>query len=147
MPRFKLTGDPCHITAALAAKVFAAGVAVRRVTARDAHVVVDGIDREDAGYLRRAWAACQEIQPQHYLAAVVDEVRAVRCWYGDCRDTLQAAIADASQYAVRRYVAGGQIPDGSVLAVVCYYDLDDAEETFTLAARYTPDEGGWVEVL
>lgn len=147
MPRFKLTGDTDHIAATLAAKVFAAGVAVRRVTALDAHVVVDGIDREDVGYLRRAWAACQEIRPQRYQAAVLDEARAALLWRDSLRGSVQAAITDATQYAVRQFARGEFLPQGHNLVVVCYYDLDDADEPFTLAARYTPDEGGWVEVL
>lgn len=142
MPRIKIAGDPQNTRRALNR------MGVNKTHIADAPGVgVYRIDREDLGSLRRAGFVFEEVPPQRYQAAVLDEAQATIACIGIRHTTLQVAIADATQYAVRRCAQGAGIPTGHVLAVVCCYDLDDADEEFTLAARYTPAEGGWVEVL
>lgn len=62
-------------------------------------------DREDADVFRRAGFSCVEIHPQCYQAAVLDEARAAPLWRGSLRDTMQAALSDATQCA---YATHGQ---------------------------------------
>lgn len=147
MPRFRLTGRNRGLEAVLDAHA-QRGLAITRVFSQGDDVVVR-VDREDAGELRRAWTPCVELDPQYYRAAILHEARAALAWHGERRDTIQAAITDATQYAVRAYAHGEGTPEGCALVVVCYYGSRDAvpDEPFTLAARYAPDEGGWVEVL
>jgi len=147
MPRLRIHGRGRGLEAALD-RLRDQGVTIDRIFAQGDDVVVQ-VAREDVGQIRRAWPDTLEVYPSRHRAAVIDEARAACPWYGDERHLIQSAIADATQYAVRQFAAGKALGEGLALSVVCYYAPADSTscETFTLAARYVPDEGGWVEVL
>ena len=147
MPRLRLRGRGRDLEDTLE-HLRDQGMEIYRIFSRADELVVQA-HREDVGQVRRAWACTDEVYPTRHRAVVLHEAYNSCTWYGEERHLIQSAIADATQYAVQRFAAGEVIGEGMSLGVVCYYDQADStsDETFTVAARYIPDEGGWVEVL